>query len=124
MFLANYTGNKAEARQIDSMTFPGLVQAILILGGILLANEEARKMVKKPWINWRRVGFFFHWVTAAMSFRPLPSWSDHQVINNHTTIIDPHGAEALKRQQEQSRKLASNRVEALKKLGFQDGAFA
>lgn len=37
------------ARQIDSMTLPVLVQAMLLLGGILLANEAFRGKARRPW---------------------------------------------------------------------------
>ena len=64
-FVANMTGDKAVARQLDSMAFPLLVQAIMFFGGILLANETARNMVRKPWIDWKRVGYRVNWILSA-----------------------------------------------------------
>ena len=82
----NMIGDKAMARQLDSMTFPLLVQAIMFFGGILLANETARNMVRKPWIDWKRVGYRVHWVLAALSFKELPPLPESKVVHNHTTV--------------------------------------
>lgn len=40
------------ARQIDAMILPILVQAMLLFGGILLANEAFRGKTPKPWFSW------------------------------------------------------------------------
>lgn len=48
--------DKAQARQIDSMVLPVLVQAMLLFGGILLANESFRGKPSRPWINWGAIG--------------------------------------------------------------------
>lgn len=51
-FIAAKLGmDKAEARQVDSMVLPFLVQAMLLFGGILLANEAFRGRDRKPWID-------------------------------------------------------------------------
>lgn len=45
------------ARQADSMVLPVLVQAMLLFGGILLANEHFRGRPRLPWVDlakWRR----------------------------------------------------------------------
>jgi hypothetical protein len=42
------------ARQADSMTLPLLVQAMLVLGGILLANETYRDRQRLKWFDWQR----------------------------------------------------------------------
>lgn len=101
--IANITGDKTMARQLDSMTLPLLVQAIMLFGGVLLANETARTISKRPWINWRRVGYRINWVLAALSFRPLPVWNegstsitftDDQRINRAAARLQQLGATA------------------------------
>ena len=37
------------------MVLPFLVQAMLLFGGILLANEHFRGKTPRPWINWSTV---------------------------------------------------------------------
>lgn len=50
--LASVMGVSAtSARQIDAMGVPGLVQAMLVLGGILLAAEKMRNQPRQPWFD-------------------------------------------------------------------------
>jgi len=87
-FIADHvTGDKNLARQLDSMTLPLLVQAIMLFGGVLLANEHARTIAKRPWLEWRRIGYRINWIMAALSFRPLPDWKE-----GHTTAFIDSGA--------------------------------
>lgn len=87
-------GDKALARQIDSMTLPLLIQAIMLFGGILLANEHMRGVPKKPWINWRKVGYYINWVACALSFKPLPAYSES--VQNNITVHDDRAMEKLR----------------------------
>lgn len=48
--------SSVEARHVDAMVLPFLVQAMLLFGGILLANEHFRGKTPRPWINWHAVG--------------------------------------------------------------------
>ena len=91
--IANMTGDKMVARQIDSMTLPLLVQAIMLFGGILLANEHARGMEKKPWINWRKLGYYVNWIACALSFKDFP---EHNEIIKQTVNVDGRAAEVLR----------------------------
>lgn len=49
---AGLNTSSATARQIDAMILPILVQAMLLFGGILLANEAFRGKTPKPWFTW------------------------------------------------------------------------
>lgn len=49
---ANLGTSAVAARQIDAMILPILVQAMLLFGGILLANEAFRGKTPKPWFSW------------------------------------------------------------------------
>lgn len=48
--------SSVQARHVDAMVLPFLVQAMLLFGGILLANEHFRGKTPRPWINWHAVG--------------------------------------------------------------------
>ena len=48
--------SSVQARHVDAMVLPFLVQAMLLFGGILLANEHFRGKTPRPWINWNAVG--------------------------------------------------------------------
>lgn len=52
---ASLSTDDSTARQIDAMVLPFLVQAMLLFGGILLANEAFRGKPRAPWINWNTV---------------------------------------------------------------------
>lgn len=52
---ASFKTDETTARQIDAMVLPFLVQAMLLFGGILLANEHFRGKTPRPWINWNTV---------------------------------------------------------------------
>lgn len=99
--IANVVGDKTLARQMDSMTLPFLVQAIMLFGGVLLANEHARNIAKRPWINWRKVGFYLNWTLCALSFRPLPDYHQH--------VVDPHGAQAKQALHSMANRMEQNR---------------
>lgn len=92
--IGDMIGDKSAARQLDSMTFPLLVQAIMLFGGILLANEHARNMVKKPWIDWHRLAYRINWVLAALTFKPLPEFNASTV--NHVTVNDDRAVSMLR----------------------------
>lgn len=49
---ASFGTSALAARQIDAMILPILVQAMLLFGGILLANEAFRGKTPKPWFSW------------------------------------------------------------------------
>lgn len=48
--------SSVQARHVDAMVLPFLVQTMLLFGGILLANEHFRGKTPRPWINWHAVG--------------------------------------------------------------------
>ena len=52
---ASFAIDDSSARQVDAMVLPFLVQAMLLFGGILLANEHFRGKTPRPWINWNTV---------------------------------------------------------------------
>ena len=52
---ASFAIDDSSARQVDAMVLPFLVQAMLLFGGILLANEHFRGKTPRPWINWSTV---------------------------------------------------------------------
>ncbi len=61
------------ARQIDAMVLPMLVQAMLLFGGILLANEAFRGRAPRPWINWRKM----YAGASSLFSEPAPPASRH-----------------------------------------------
>jgi hypothetical protein len=81
---AVFDGDEDKAKQMDSMSFPLLVQAIMILGGICLAAETYRFRDRKPWgvVEW----------LSRLAYRITHYGELPPVIHNHT---DPHGRQAL-----------------------------
>lgn len=59
---ATFKLTETSARQIDAMTVPALVQAILVLGGILLANEKHQGKPRLPWFDRARWASRYHGV--------------------------------------------------------------
>ena len=47
--------DNSKARQADSMILGILVQAMLVLGGIMLATEAYRHVARQPWIDWEKL---------------------------------------------------------------------
>ena len=43
--------SSVQARHVDAMVLPFLVQAMLLFGGILLANEHFRGKTPRPWMG-------------------------------------------------------------------------
>lgn len=79
-----FHGDEGMAKQADSMSFPLLVQAIMILGGICLAAETYRFRERKPWGVAAGLNRLLYRITHYGELPPE--------IHNH---LDPRGAEAL-----------------------------
>ena len=60
----------SQARQADAMVVPFLVQAMLLFGGILLANEHFRGLPRIPWIDVNKWVGRYHSASMALGITP------------------------------------------------------
>lgn len=59
------------ARQADGMVLPLLVQAMLLLGGICLANEAYRQHQRRAWLDWPKWSARWRRMKAAVEGRAV-----------------------------------------------------